>query len=931
MRNFVAVGLLIGCFTGILFGNIPREFHVIELSIDGVETDYTNYATLTGHNPSVPFPDVFTLCYRSLTSFDRYMWGANYLELPYVPGVRFLALNQRNNATHNHLLGVVIGGKQISAAYKGAYKRKNGLPEQPHGKIRKWKHTCLAFDVNQEKIRFYEGGHLRIDVLDSWNGFDVMLEKKPENLNGMLLGTHQTNMKFQMFNAYTSINIFSRFLSDNELKDITSCQTDPTGDYLAWNETKWTLSGDKAVSRKVSSDVVCEPRNGTTLFFPAEVPWPTAEETCRKLKGQMWAPNNMEEAYAFYHHHEKMTKILEGVCQGGWKAVWWGHKGKVLDDGENYVYNYYTGDILYPKSPNFDPYPLSRGQSDRFGKIKLKNVYEEGNYETCAQIDFIDPPESMIYLHNPCRNSDGLDMCGTCFFKNTSQPGIQVRGLCPESYFYDQIFSEGFLTMEQDHHGNLSYIGMKFSQIFYNEQANAWNWTVLHQPGVYATSTARFTTWLLGKHKWTFYGDKCFPYGSEQLISFSTCSPGAADGSGSQFSCDNGLCIPMGQRCDGIFDCPDSSDENNCNKVQTGEGYAKGAVPFTVNKKDRTIIKTKVNVSLSLTEILKISEIDSIFALKFILSTFWIDSRLSYENLMFDSGLNNLSPEQRQQVWVPRLTYKNTRESKKTLNDLETVIQIQRKGSLSLATVYDLDNVFKFKGKENSLMMERVYDLDFQCDYYMAMYPFDIQKCTIVLAMSSSDAAYMELVPTLLGYTGPRDLSQYYIKGYSMKSANIKDRGTVQKGIIVEVFMGRRLLSTILTIFVPTVLLVIIGHATNFFKDFFFEAVVTVNLTSLLVLTTLFISVSSSLPLTAYVKMVDIWLIFAQVIPWIEVLLHTLIDLMRVEGDEGREINHHGKTITVGGAGSEESLPSEDELINQVKTPLNLNFKCTNF
>ena len=84
--------------------------------------------------------------------------------------------------------------------------------------------------------------------------------------------------------------------------------------------------------------------------------------------------------------------------------------------------------------------------------------------------------------------------------------------------------------------------------------------------------------------------------------------------------------------------------------------------------------------------------------------------------------------------------------------------------------------------------------------------------------------------------------------------------------------------------------------------DQHFQAIVTVNLTSLLVLTTLFISVSGSLPQTAYVKMVDVWLIFAQVVPWIEVLLHTLIDWMRTEEEEeGREINHHGKTITVGG------------------------------
>ena len=75
------------------------------------------------------------------------------------------------------------------------------------------------------------------------------------------------------------------------------------------------------------------------------------------------------------------------------------------------------------------------------------------------------------------------------------------------------------------------------------------------------------------------------------------------------------------------------------------------------------------------------------------------------------------------------------------------------------------------------------------------------------------------------------------------------------------------------------------------------------NLTSLLVLTTLFISVSGSLPQTAYVKMVDVWLIFAQMVPWIEVLLHTFIDYLRTEDEEeeGREINHHGKTIIVGG------------------------------
>ena len=60
-----------------------------------------------------------------------------------------------------------------------------------------------------------------------------------------------------------------------------------------------------------------------------------------------------------------------------------------------------------------------------------------------------------------------------------------------------------------------------------------------------------------------------------------------------------------------------------------------------------------------------------------------------------------------------------------------------------------------------------------------------------------------------------------------------------------------------------------------------FEAVVSVNVTTLLVLTTLFIGVSNSLPKTAYIKMIEIYLIFSLFIPFCEVLVITALDLMR--------------------------------------------------
>ena len=83
------------------------------------------------------------------------------------------------------------------------------------------------------------------------------------------------------------------------------------------------------------------------------------------------------------------------------------------------------------------------------------------------------------------------------------------------------------------------------------------------------------------------------------------------------------------------------------------------------------------------------------------------------------------------------------------------------------------------------------------------------------------------------------------------------------------------------------------------------------NLTSMLVLTTMFINVSNSLPKTSYMKMVDAWLLFNLLYPFIVVLIHTYMDTLR--NDDDREINHHGKTINVGESEVDDKINSSGE------------------
>ncbi len=119
--------------------------------------------------------------------------------------------------------------------------------------------------------------------------------------------------------------------------------------------------------------------------------------------------------------------------------------------------------------------------------------------------------------------------------------------------------------------------------------------------------------------------------------------------------------------------------------------------------------------------------------------------------------------------------------------------------------------------------------------------------------------------------------------------------------------LGRRVISNLLTIYLPTFLICLVSFSTNYYQSSNFEvlkpllvarkegnfensvsdiyqAIVTVNLTSLLVMTTLFISVSDSLPKTSYVKMVDVWHLLTMCVPFVEVLLHAAMD--NLEGKE---------------------------------------------
>ena len=101
----------------------------------------------------------------------------------------------------------------------------------------------------------------------------------------------------------------------------------------------------------------------------------------------------------------------------------------------------------------------------------------------------------------------------------------------------------------------------------------------------------------------------------------------------------------------------------------------------------------------------------------------------------------------------------------------------------------------------------------------MALYPFDTQTCTLDFQLIKVSDDFLDLKSGNFTYVGPTDLTQYFIKHYDMTNEKIGGRN----GVRVYIVLGRRLLSNILTVYLPTILLNLIGHLTVYFKPYFFE------------------------------------------------------------------------------------------------------------
>ncbi|CAL4103971.1 unnamed protein product, partial [Meganyctiphanes norvegica] len=78
--------------------------------------------------------------------------------------------------------------------------------------------------------------------------------------------------------------------------------------------------------------------------------------------------------------------------------------------------------------------------------------------------------------------------------------------------------------------------------------------------------------------------------------------------------------------------------------------------------------------------------------------------------------------------------------------------------------------------------------------------------------------------------------------------------------------------------YLPSFLLIVISYSTFYFNLNDFQDRVMVSITGLLVLTGLFTQTSSSVPKTAYLKLIDIWYMFCIIMDFVMVICIVIIN-----------------------------------------------------
>ncbi|KAK3887647.1 hypothetical protein Pcinc_008254 [Petrolisthes cinctipes] len=687
------------------------------------------------------------------------------------------------------------------------------------------------FQQIKEKFRAYRWYHLCFTYNHMSSGYKIYIDgdlnykttyevDRPVYGDTIRLGQGE-QLEHSFSGALSQVNVWDHPLSADTIAEMATCKIDLKGNYISW-DAGWTLFN--VTSYTVSLKQFCHWTAKTTYFWFPETSRELATYVCEALGSHLPLPTTMDEVHSWYNISSATWPDEPSLCRDNF----WASIDDMKEEGY-WVTHYDQSPVAVNTWKDNEP----------------NGIF----FENCAEIE----PTGLADID--CVTNK---RCSVCKFSQIAF--FSLLGIC-ESELQNVHFK-----VSQDYMGHLLFRGYGEYQI--HKEGEEWVWFNVKTTQTVARLDPQSPLGMpMGRRTWHLETSVCGQMSGTRTLCLTSCPD-------QSYTCDDATCIPLDSRCDRKYDCQDNSDETNCQLVKKPNDYRKDLVPRVSHKNNNKSLPVALNITI---ESINIDTTRMMMFVSYSLKMTWYDYRLMFLNLKLDDNLNVLSFEEMMSLWTPLVGFMNTKSSKLSVMDKETVLYLRRLQPHTHTDNSAPGEVTLYSGEENPLIISRVYFTDYICDFNLVLYPFDQQHCDMHLRIHSASKEYITIDETS---TSAKYISSGLLLEYQLSQLTVHfDKSSKFSDVKVRIPLKRRVGYALTDIYIPSLVLLLISYLSLFFRPHIFEVRIMTTLTALLVMATLFSQVSSSLPKTSYFKMVDVWLLFCIVMSFLIIIFHVIIDL----------------------------------------------------
>ena len=248
-------------------------------------------------------------------------------------------------------------------------------------------------------------------------------------------------------------------------------------------------------------------------------------------------------------------------------------------------------------------------------------------------------------------------------------------------------------------------------------------------------------------------------------------------------------------------------------------------------------------------------------------------------------------------IWKPKLIFKNSYESQVLNYDPKSSdLLLLRNGNSTKAPLSQVDEARVYKPNETHIWWRSRHLKSFKCHFDLYYIPFDNQICnvqvrTVKFGYSVAFGIFctnLDFFQQLEAADTEQNFSQLTEWGLKLSMKHTLNKFIVTdcstqiqpNGIHLSIHLQRISGPFWMSLFVPSICLILAAEVSLFIDESHFEALIMVSLTSNLVMYTLYNAIQADLPQASSLKLLDIWLLHGLVMPMVVFLTLVINELV---------------------------------------------------